>query len=568
MPGTVKKPSDLIYGVEESPSLSVAIVIALQHVLAIAVNFIYPLLLAREAGLSTETAADILRIGMVALAAGTVLQAIPRGPIGCHFLAPTVYASPYLAPGLLAINTGGMPLFWGMTIVAGLSLLVFAVFWDRLRTFIPPESAGLVVFLVGATIGVAALRLLHQKDGSIATGDAGIALLTLAVIIALNIWGKGRLRLFSVLIGIVIGYVIAATTGVIEADKFRSIADLPLIALPGVAHMAWSFDANLIIPFAVTALATAMASTAIVTGYQRITDADWVRPDMPSISGGIRGDGVSTAIAGLVCSFGVAIGPANAGLVAATGAASRVIAYPIAAILLLAAVVPASAGLLTVMPPPVMAAGLLFAAAFIMINGVQILSSRVLDARRTIVIGAGVLTFLLVAIFPATFARAPDWVQSIVSSPLVLATIVALSLNLVFRIGIKRSVELVIGRDAARQEHVENFVERNAGGWGARRDVIARAKFALMQAVEAVTEASDPQHPIHLIMTYDEFDIDAKLVYRGKPLRLPDVPPSADEILMDDGHLLLAGFLLKRQADQVNSVSKDGQSLLQVHFRQ
>jgi xanthine/uracil permease len=47
----VKKPSDLIYGVEESPSLSVAVVIALQHVLAIAVNFIYPLLLAREATL-------------------------------------------------------------------------------------------------------------------------------------------------------------------------------------------------------------------------------------------------------------------------------------------------------------------------------------------------------------------------------------------------------------------------------------------------------------------------------------------------------------------------------------
>jgi xanthine permease XanP len=568
MPGSVKKPSNLVYGLEERPSLSVAIVIALQHVLAIAVNFIYPLLLAREAGLSTETAADILRVGMVALAVGTVIQAIPRGPIGCHFLAPTVYASPYLAPGFLAINMGGMPLFWGMTIVAGLSLLAFAAFWDRLRTFIPPESAGLVVFLVGATIGVAALRLLHQKDGSIATGDAWIALLTLAVIIALNVWGKGRLRLFSVLIGIVVGGVGAPATGVMEAAKLHSIADLPLIALPSVAHMAWSFDAKLIIPFAVTALATAMASTAIVTSYQRITDADWVRPNMSSISGGIRGDAVSTAIAGLVCSFGIAIGPANAGLVAATGAASRIIAYPIAAILLTAAVVPAFAALLTVMPPPAMAAGLLFAAAFIMINGVQIISSRVLDARRTIVIGAGILTFLLVAIFPATFARAPDWVQSIVSSPLVLATIVALALNLVFRIGIKRSVELVIGRDAGAQEQVENFVERSAGGWGARRDVIARAKFSLMQAVEAVAEASDPGHPIHLVMTYDEFDIDAKLIYRGKPLRLPDVPPSADEILMDGGHLLLAGFLLKRQADRVSSVSKDEQSLLELHFRQ
>jgi NCS2 family nucleobase:cation symporter-2 len=185
---------------------------------------------------------------MVALAVGTVLQSIPRGPIGCHFLAPTVYASPYLAPGFLAINMGGMPLFWGMTIVAGLSLLVFAMFWHRLRTFIPPESAGLVVFLVGATIGVAALRLLHQKDGSIATGDAWIALLTLALIIALNIWGKGRLRLFSVLIGIVIGYVIAATLVATPQAQtpspsrqpvFRSGTELVLVNVVVYAFWRW-----------------------------------------------------------------------------------------------------------------------------------------------------------------------------------------------------------------------------------------------------------------------------------------------------------------------------------------
>ena len=124
VPRVVKKPPDLFYGVEERPPLNIAIVIAVQHVLAIAVNLVYPLVLAREAGMSAEAAADMLRIGMVALAAGAVLQAIPRGPIGCHYLAPLVYGSPYLAPGFLAIHMGGMPLFWGMTIVAGLSLLL------------------------------------------------------------------------------------------------------------------------------------------------------------------------------------------------------------------------------------------------------------------------------------------------------------------------------------------------------------------------------------------------------------------------------------------------------------
>ena len=108
-------------------------------------------------------------------------------------------------------------------------------------------------------------------------------------------------------------------------------------------------------------------------------------------------------------------------------------------------------------------------------------------------IGAGILTFLLVAIFPATFAHAPDWVQSVVSSPLVLATIVALSLNLVFRIGIKRSVELVMGtRPGAAGPSGEFRGAQCRRLRGARRDVITRAKFALMQAVEAVSEARRP----------------------------------------------------------------------------
>src|SRR5262249_50348217 len=259
----MKKPADLVYGVDERPPLSDAVVVALQHVLAIAVNLVYPLLLARQAGLSEAATGDVLRIGMVTLAAGVLLQAIPRGPIGCHYLAPMVYGSPYLAPGLLAVDIGGMPLFWGMTVVGGVATLVFASLWQRLRTFIPPESAGLVVLLVGATIGIAALRLLHQNDGSGSAGDALITLLAPAVMIALNIWTKGRLRLFSVLIGIVVGYVVAVETGVLEADKLRSVTALPLVGLPGVGHMAFSFDATLIIPFAVTALAMAMITTAI-----------------------------------------------------------------------------------------------------------------------------------------------------------------------------------------------------------------------------------------------------------------------------------------------------------------
>ena len=332
--------------------------------------------------------------------------------------------------------------------------------------------------------------------------------------------------------------------------------------------MDWSVDPALVLPFMVTALAIAMITMAVVTTpsahHGRRLGAAGHAHHQPGDTGGWRRHDRRRPDV-LVR---LAIGPANAGLVAATGVASRVIAYPIAVIFMLAALQPAFTGILTIMPPSVMAAGLLFPAAFIMINGVQIISSRVLDARRTIVIGASILTFLLVTQFPETFNAAPGWVRPIAASPLILAALVALTLNLVFRIGIKRAVELSSRADTFRLEDVANFVERAARTWGARHDFVLRLKPAVMQAAETVSELCEPGESIRLVMSYDEFDIEMRFHYRGRQLELADFPPSHDEILGPGGDVRLAGFLIKRQADHVRTSTENGESILQLSFRQ
>ena len=79
-------------------------------------------------------------------------------------------------------------------------------------------SAVVAVQHVGATIGIAALGLMHRPDGSAAPSEAAITLIAIVVMIVLNIWTKGRLRLFSILIGIVVGYAAALATGVLQAS--------------------------------------------------------------------------------------------------------------------------------------------------------------------------------------------------------------------------------------------------------------------------------------------------------------------------------------------------------------
>ena len=110
--------------------------------------------------------------------------------------------------------------------------------------------------------------------------------------IGLNIWNKGRLRLFCILLGMAVGYGLSGFTGHISGADVQAVLSQPILALPSVSHLSWAFDWAMVIPFAVTGLAAAMTATAVVTTYQRITDAEWVRPEMRSISGGVFADGM------------------------------------------------------------------------------------------------------------------------------------------------------------------------------------------------------------------------------------------------------------------------------------
>src|SRR5258705_12216741 len=115
----MRKPANLVYGVEEAPPLLVTLVSAVQHVGVIAIFMVYPLIIGREAGVSADQLANILRMGMLALAIAVLLQALPRGPVGSRFLAPSIFTGVYLAPSLLAVKVGGVPLVWGLRIFAG-----------------------------------------------------------------------------------------------------------------------------------------------------------------------------------------------------------------------------------------------------------------------------------------------------------------------------------------------------------------------------------------------------------------------------------------------------------------
>ncbi len=98
----IKKPATLSYGLEERPPAVVTWVSAAQHVGVCAIFMVYPLIIARQAMLPADELGNVLQLAFLVLAIATLLQALPRGPIGSRMLAPAIFTGVYLAPSLQA----------------------------------------------------------------------------------------------------------------------------------------------------------------------------------------------------------------------------------------------------------------------------------------------------------------------------------------------------------------------------------------------------------------------------------------------------------------------------------
>ncbi|NJN39735.1 MAG: purine/pyrimidine permease [Gammaproteobacteria bacterium] len=566
----MRKPPNILYGVDEAPPHAVTLLSGLQHAGLMSINLVYPVLVAHAAGASATTAAAMVSLTMVALAIGALLQANVIASIGSGYLCQPVPTVIYLLPSLLAVKEGGLPLVFGMTVAAGLFQAILARALRHVRPLFPPEIAGLVVLMIGIASGLLGLRMIFGGDASeapVQSFDVALAFATLAIMAVLSVWGSASLRMVCVLIGMVVGYVIAAAAGQLAEGDLAKVAEGALVALPSFGHLGLDVDVGYVVPFAIAAIAATLKVTGNVTTSQKANDADWSRADMRSVSRGALADGLATAVAGALGSQGVNSSTMNVGLAGGTGVQSRRVAYAVAGIFLLLALTPKIGLLLYLMPRPVAGAALVFASTFILVNGFQIMTSRMLDNRRTLVVGLALLAAFAAELYPQALHALPAGVQAVLGSSLVVVTVIALALNLVFRLGVRQTVSLVVEPGVMDGARIVEFMNAQGAAWGARPDVIDRAVFNLQQSVETLVSSNVANGPLELEASFDEFNLDVRISYDGAPLELPEKRPSIEEIMAsEEGERRLAGFMLRRFADRVAATHKAGRSTVLFHF--
>ena len=528
-------------------------------------------MIVREIGGTIEQAQLLVQASLLAAGIGTILQALRNGLVGSGYLCPHVCGPSYLPASLLAAKTGGLPLLLGMTVFAGCFEALFARVLPRLRVLFPSEVTGLVVVIVALSllsIGVSGFVGITATDPLPEAREILVASMTLTVMVGLTVWGQGPWRLYCVLIGLSIGYLAAHLGGVLTALDVQSLQQAPVLAVPSVGTLGWSFDLSLVLPFLLVGVGSALKSVGDLTVCQKTNDADWKRTDMGSISRGLSAEAIGTIAAGLLGGVGQSTSSSNIAVSIATGATSRSIAFAAGSLLILSAFSPKVATVFAVMPTPVLGALLIFAASVMVVSGLQLISSRMMDTRKTFVVGIALLFGLSVDMLPQVYAQVPAQLAPLFNSPLSITLVVAIVLNLLFRIGItvRRSIEFVPGVDSA--DKVLTFMETCGAAWGARPDVISHGGALLTEFFEGLSGAGLVKGPLQTEASFDEFNLDIDLWYEGVPIELPVTrPPTPDELLSDDTAVArLSAFLVSRSADGATSEFRDGRCHVRFHL--
>ena len=443
--------SDLIYGLEARPPFVESIFVALQHVFACFVGIITPgLIICGALEVSPADTTFILSMSLVVSGIATFIQAKRFGPVGSGLLSVQgtsfAFLGPIIATGLAVKGNGGtaqdaLGLIFGLCFFGAFVEIFVSRFLHLANKVITPLVTGVVVTLIGLTlikVGITSIGGGQPLLNSLLAGEEsnfgspvylGVALLVLAVIIALNSTSNNLLRMSSIVIGLIVGYVVSIPLGLVD---FSNLAGLPPVALPIPFRFGFSFDFGAFIPFAFLYLITAIESIGDLTATSAISGEPIEGPKyFRRIKGGVLGDGINSIIAACLNTFPNTTFSQNNGVIQLTGVGSRYVGYFISLIFVILGLFPIVAGVFQALPQPVLGGATIVMFGTVAVAGIKILSCVNLTKRNSIILALSLGLGLGVSVVPQILDQMPSLIKSIFSSGISTGGITALLLNII-----------------------------------------------------------------------------------------------------------------------------------------
>ena len=425
-----------LFELEGVPPLRRALPLAVQHVVAMIVGCVTPaIIVSGSAGLPANEQVILIQAALVISALSTLLQLFPLGrrlPLGLGSGLPVIMGVSFAyVPTMQAIAEGyGVAAILGAQIVGGAVAVLVGLFVKKLRRLFPPLITGTVVFTIGLSLYPTAINYMAGGVGNVGYGSWQnwlVALFTLAVVTALNHYGKGLWKLSSILLGIGAGYALSACFGMVN---FQSVGEAAVFQLPQLLYFGIDFEISACVAigilFGINAVQAIGDLTATTVGAMEREPTD------RELQNGIVGYGVMNMIGGLFGGLPTATYSQNVGIVTTTKVINRVVLGLSALILGLAGLIPKFSALLTTIPQCVLGGATVSVFASIAMTGMKLVSSAEMDYRNSSIVGLAAALGMGISQASAALSNFPEWVTTIFGkSPVVVATLVAVVLNVI-----------------------------------------------------------------------------------------------------------------------------------------
>lgn len=416
------------------------LVYAFQHVLAMYAGAVaVPLVLAGAVHLSTEELIYLINADLFTCGIATLVQSLSirdyigsKLPIvqGCTFTAVT--------PMIIIANThgggaAGLQVVYGAAIFAGVACFVISNFFSKMLRFFPPVVTGSVITVIGLSLMPVAVNWIAGANPSAPDycdpSHILMAAVVLAIILVIYRVCRGFLRQISVLLGLVIGTLIADALGMAD---FHAVGEAAALGITTPFAFGYPiFEPVSCLAMTLVMLVTMAETTGDIVAISEIVDKPMTE-DM--LTKALRADGFSTALGGIFNTFPYTAFAQNIGLIGMTGVRSRYIVAVCGFMLMILGLFPKMAAVVASVPTMVLGGAGLAMFGMVAASGFQALSKAELHKKGNIMVVAISVAVALIPIgVPSFYSKFPTWVQIICNSGITIGSITAIILNLFLR---------------------------------------------------------------------------------------------------------------------------------------
>lgn len=425
------KSIDNIYKLDGKVPVGKAIPFGLQHILAMFVANIAPILIVAGAcGLSAAQTTNLVQCAMMIAGIGSLIQLFPLWKIGSGL--PIVMGISFTFVSIFCVigPEYGYGSVVGAILVGGLvegTLGIFAKYW---RKIVSPIVAASVVTSIGFSLLSVGATSFGGGSGSPDFGswkNLLLGFITLLACLLFQIFAKSYFEQLSVLFGLVVGYIVAACMGIVD---FSALKECGVIAIPRFMPFAPEFHVGpivtVILIFLVSATETIGDTSALAASAlnREVTDKE--------ITGSIACDGYISSLSALFGCLPITSFSQNVGLIAMTKVINRFTIATGAGIMILAGLFPIFGALLNTLPEAVLGGCTIIMFGNIVISGLQMISNCGFSQRNITIAALSLSVGIGFTQVPEIFSIFPDVVQNVFADNCVATVfLIAIIANLV-----------------------------------------------------------------------------------------------------------------------------------------